>query len=431
MYNTSEAYRAAIRAPVRSCTVTGTLGTLALSDSNIQSGTLYIDNQAVSDDNDIGLGACVIGEMGFDLKDSEHIADYYFGRSCKLTYKQLLPNGTYESIPLGEYTVNNNTVRKDRETISIQAYDNMTKFDTPTGFKPYIGGIVDGMRLCCSNAGVKWGGIDPTLANLDLQVSYLPQFTSYTEYITTWRDLLKYLCQLVGGFGTIGRDGKLYVRSLVQKSVPDMVIDTANRKKTSMDDKMLEIGGAQMIVTKYLLDETMLLRYPIKPDGGKLLELPENPCMRFISDKNAVIENIAKNAMKMRYRPMETELFGDPSIDLGDTIRHTGYICGDGETMIVTHCRWQYRGSQTLQAVADMSAGIYIPEIDQTTGTDYVYTIIDSGTAVRLDYYTGTATHLAVPKIVEDKPVTEINATCFTGQSVSRVVIPDGVKIVR
>ena len=55
MYNTSEAYRAAIRAPVRSCTVTGTLGTLALSDSNIQSGTLYIDNQAVSDDNDIGL----------------------------------------------------------------------------------------------------------------------------------------------------------------------------------------------------------------------------------------------------------------------------------------------------------------------------------------------------------------------------------------
>ena len=102
MYNTSEAYRAAIRAPVRSCTVTGTLGTMALSDSNIQSGTLYIDNQAVSDDNDIGLGACVIGEMGFDLKDSEHIADYYFGRSCKLTYKQLLPDGTYESIPLGE-----------------------------------------------------------------------------------------------------------------------------------------------------------------------------------------------------------------------------------------------------------------------------------------------------------------------------------------
>lgn len=430
MYTTSDAYQEAIRAPVRYCSVAGTLGTMELSDSNIQSGTLYIDNQAVSDDNDIGLGACVIGEMGFDLKDSEHIADYYFGRSCKLTYKQLLPDGTYESIPLGVFTVNNNTVRKDRETISIQAYDNMSKFDTPTGFKPYTGGIVDCMRFCCSNAGVKWGGIDPGLANLDLQVSYFPQFESYAEYITTWRDLLKYLCQLVGGFGTIGRDGKLYIRSLVQKSVPDMVIDTANRKKTSIDDKMLEIGGAQMVVTKYLLDETMLLRYPLNPDGGKLLELPENPCMRFISDKNIVIENIAKNAMKMRYRPMEAELFGDPSIDLGDTIKHTGYICGDGETMIVTHCRWQYRGSQTLQAVADMSAGIYVPEVEETTGADYVYTIIEDGSAVRLDYYTGSATRLAAPKTVEDKPVLEIGATCYTGKQVSRVVIPDGIKIV-
>lgn len=430
MYTTSDAYQEAIRAPVRYCSVVGTLGTMELSDSNIQSGTLYIDNQAVSDDNDIGLGACVIGEMGFDLKDSEHIADYYFGRSCKLTYKQLLPDGTYESIPLGVFTVNNNTVRKDRETISIQAYDNMSKFDTPTGFKPYTGGIVDCMRFCCSNAGVKWGGIDNSLANLDLQVSYFPQFESYAEYITTWRDLLKYLCQLVGGFGTIGRDGKLYIRSLVQKSVPDMVIDTANRKKTSIDDKMLEIGGAQMVVTKYLLDETMLLRYPTNPDGGKLLELSENPCMRFISDKNAVIENIAKNAMKMRYRPMEAELFGDPSIDLGDTIKHTGYICGDGENMVVTHNRWQYRNTQTLQAVADMSAGIYVPEVEETTGADYVYTIIEDGTAVRLDYYIGSATHLAAPKTVESKPVLEIGATCYTGKQVSRVVIPDGIKIV-
>lgn len=430
MYTTSDAYQEAIRAPVRYCSVVGTLGTMELSDSNIQSGTLYIDNQAVSDDNDIGLGACVIGEMGFDLKDSEHIADYYFGRSCKLTYKQLLPDGTYESIPLGVFTVNNNTVRKDRETISIQAYDNMSKFDTPTGFKPYTGGIVDCMRFCCSNAGVKWGGIDNSLANLDLQVSYFPQFESYAEYITTWRDLLKYLCQLVGGFGTIGRDGKLYIRSLVPKGTPDMAVDTANRKRTSIDDKMLEIGGAQMIVTKYLLDETMLLRYPLNPDGGKLLELPENPCMRFISAKQKVLENIARIAMQIRYRPMEADLFGDPSIDIGDTIKHTGYICGDGETMIVTHCRWQYRNTQTLQAVADMSAGIYVPEVEETTGADYVYTIIEDGSAVRLDYYTGSATHLAAPKTVEDKPVLEIGATCYSGKQVSRVVIPDGIKIV-
>lgn len=431
MYNTSEAYQTAIRAPVRSCTVSGKLGAMELSDANILSGTLYIDNQAVSDDNDIGLGACVIGEMGFDLKDSEHIADYYFGRSCKLTYKQLLPDGSYERIPLGEYTVTTGTVRKDRETISIQAYDNMMKFDTPTGFTPYIGNITDCMRFCCANSGVKWGGIDSSLANLDLQVSYLPQFTSYTEYITTWRDLLKYLCQLVSGFGTIGRDGKLYVRSLVPKGTPDMVIDTANRKRTSIDDKLLEIGGAQMIVTKYLLDETMLLRYPLNPDGGKLLELSENPCMRFISAKQEVLENIAKTAMQIRYRPIETELFGDPSIDLGDTIRHTGYICGDGEIMVVTHCRWQYRKGQTLQAVADMSAGIYVPEIEETTGADYVYTIIEDGTAVRLDYYTGSATHLAAPKTVESKPVLEIGATCYTGKQVSRIVIPDGIKIVR
>ena len=75
---------------------------------------------------------------------------------------------------------------------------------------------------------------------------------------------------------------------------------------------------------------------------------------------------------------------------------------------------------------------VWKPVASGLFGSDKMRFFADwDGTAVRLDYYTGTATHLAIPKIVEDKPVTEINATCFTGQSVSRVVIPDGVKIVR
>ena len=429
MYQTSEAYKAAMCAPVRSERISGYLGAKPLSDDNIISGTLYIDNQCVSSDEDITLGACVIGEMGFDLKDSLYDADYYYGKRITLTYSQKLADGTYEDIPLGVFTVNNQTTRKDQETISIRAYDNMIKFDVQADKHNQVCTPEELLRIMCGICGVGFGGIDADLPNQDITLVYSMSF--YAEYIVTVRDAIKYICELLCGYGTIGRDGRLYIHSLVPRSEADLTLTAAQRKSSKLSDKALVISGVIAEITKYLLDTTQMIQYPEKPNAGKLLQISDNPFMQQMESeqRRACIAAIAETAMQITYLPMSANTFGDPSLDIGDTVRFTGYICGDGIDTVITHNYWRYRGTQELQSVADPNDGVYVPDLVQTTADDYIYEIVENS-YVRIVRYIGADNYIITPETIEGLPVTELLESSFTGTGVRKVVIPDGVEVI-
>lgn len=61
-----------------------------------------------------------------------------------------------------------------------------------------------------------------------------------------------------------------------------------------------------------------------------------------------------------------------------------------------------------------------------TTADDYVYIIEND--SVKLIFYKGTETRIQIPSEIEGKPVTEIEATCFTNSNVKYAVIPETVE---
>ncbi len=433
MYATSASYKASQLRRVRESKISGTLGDgITLDETIVVLGSLYYDNQCYDNDSDISIGTCCIGELGFTLRDTDHNKDYFFGKNIDLTYSQNVgtrDDPVWEDIPIGHFRITDGTERISRNEMRIVAYDNMSRLDVPPDGHIMIGTPAELLETMCGLCGVGFGGISEDLPNQSIQIIYNMDF--YAEYIATMRDAVSYLCQILCGFGVIGRDGCFYVRSLVPKATPDLTIGTAQRKSTKMADRTVTVSGISMELTKSLLGVTEIIQYPADPDAGKILTLSDNPYLQQMSGTNrrAAMQAVAETAMQISYRPTDIDTFGDASLDVGDTIQYTGYICGDSVTSLITHLHWQFRGTQQLASIADTESGIYIPQMVQTNADDYDYDII-GGEYVRIIRYIGAEPRIILPMTIEDLPVKQILEGSFTGTCVIRVSIPDSVEVI-
>lgn len=126
MYPVSEAYKTAIRARTRTDRVTGTLtltdGTvLPLTAAELMSGSLTLDNQCVTGE-ELAFGCAYLGQAALNLRTALSRHAFYGARLC-LAYGLQLPDGQWEDVPLGSYTV----AEAERRAlyVSIKAYDNL------------------------------------------------------------------------------------------------------------------------------------------------------------------------------------------------------------------------------------------------------------------------------------------------------------------
>ena len=126
MYPVSQAYKTAIRARTRTDSVTGVLtlkdGTvLPLQPQDLISGSLTLDNQCVTGE-ELAFGCAYMGQAALSLR-TELDRYSFHGASLVLTYALQLPDGSWERVPLGCYTV----AEAERRAlyVSIKAYDNI------------------------------------------------------------------------------------------------------------------------------------------------------------------------------------------------------------------------------------------------------------------------------------------------------------------
>ena len=126
MYPVSERYKTAIRARARTDRVAGTLtltdGTvLALGVQDFMSGSLTLDNQCVTGE-ELAFGCVYLGQAAFSLRTRLNRYAFY-GAKLVLRYELQLPGGSWETVPLGVYTV----AEAERKAlyVSIKAYDNI------------------------------------------------------------------------------------------------------------------------------------------------------------------------------------------------------------------------------------------------------------------------------------------------------------------
>ena len=346
MYPVSEAFLQAVQGNTRKYYWTGKITTAAgaeypFTQEDIVKGSGYITAQCCGN-SEIELGAVYAAEMGISLFldiDRYTLED----AEVELSYHLRLADGTYEAVPMGIFEVSeaNRTVH----VLELKAYDRMLRFDRAfNGFETI--GTAYGMMALCSNAcGVE-------LAQSQAEIEALPNgselLSIYPENdIETYRDVLYFTAQVLGGFFCINREGKLEFRQYGE--TPVMEILQKHRFSSSFSD----------FVTRYTAVSSTNLRtqtseyYALETDDGLTMNLGVNPLLQFgLEETRAELcGNILDALSKVNYVPFDSDTIGNPALDLGDVLTFSGGQADAQQITCVTSFTVKIGGRQSLKCV--------------------------------------------------------------------------------
>ena len=346
MYPVSEAFLQAVQGNTRKYYWTGKITTAAgaeypFDQEEIVKGSGYITAQCCGN-SEIELGSVYAAEMGISL--FLDIDRYTLeGAKAELTYHLRLADGTYEAVPMGIFEVSE--ANRTAHVLELKAYDYMLRFDRDFNGFETIGTAYGMMVLCSTACGVE-------LAQSQAEIEALPNgselLSIYPENdIETYRDVLYFTAQILGGFFCVNRDGKLEFRQY--RNTPVMEILQKHRFSSSFSD----------FVTRYTAVSSTNQRtqtaeyYALEEDDGLTMNLGVNPLLQFgLEETRAELcRNILTSLSAVNYVPFDSDTIGNPALDLGDVLTFSGGQADSRQITCVTSFTVKVGGRQSLKCV--------------------------------------------------------------------------------
>ena len=365
MYEVSEAYLTALKEKAVKDSISGTVtltdGTvIEVSDSVLVKNTLKITKELCSDN--YRIGTFNLSCLKMTIYDDNALGRDYSGAKISLSYKLFLGQdfSSFESVPLGIFTVEGKSVVRRKNRVTLTAYDNGIYFDVEPSesirSSSYSAAAL--VQALCGFCGVELGGIAEGLPNSSVVVC------PSDGQLQSCRDIIMWAAALMCGYAVIGRDGKLYIISAKYK------VSEENSSETVIDRYITEKERSSI----YSTDTRAYIKYISAYCEGKVKEyssnytpedeqaapavyaLAKNP---LISDKNAeecdsINESWLSYIDGFKQRGVNARIFGDPAIDLGDTIRFSGGDVDQRRSIVgvVTAIEWKYRNYQDIICTA-------------------------------------------------------------------------------
>ena len=346
MYPVSEAFLQAVQGNTRNIYWTGKITTVAgveysFTQEDIVKGSGYITAQCCGN-SEIELGAVYAAEMGISLFLD---IDRYTLEDAKveLSYHLRLADDSYEAVPMGIFEVSE--ANRTAHVLELKAYDYMLRFDRDFNGFETIGTAYGMMALCSTACGVE-------LAQSQAEIEALPNgselLSIYPENdIETYRDVLYFTAQVLGGFFCINREGRLEFRQY--GNTPVMEIMQKHRFSSSFSD----------FVTRYTAVSSTNLRtqtseyYALEEDDGLTMNLGINPLLQFgLEETRAELcWNILTALSVVNYVPFDSDTIGNPALDLGDVLTFSGGQADSQQITCVTSFTVKLGGRQSLKCV--------------------------------------------------------------------------------
>lgn len=346
MYPVSEAFLRAVQENTRRYYWTGRITTTAgavyeFGSEDIVKGSGYISSQCCGN-TEIELGTVYSSEMGITLfldVDRYSLEDAI----VELFYHLRLGNGSYETVPMGIFEVSE--ANRNIRCLELKAYDYMLRFEKKFKNFESTGQAYDFLNLCCEKCKVE-------LAHAREEIEAMPNgaevLAIYGENdIETYRDVLYYLGQVLGGFFVINRKGQLELRKYGAVSV--MEVEQKHRFSSSFSD----------FVTRYTAISSTNLRtkmaeyYALEEDNALTMNLGINPFLQFGLEetREKLCRNILNDISEICYVPFDSETIGNPALELGDVLRFSGGQADGEQITCVTSCEIKIGGRQRLRCV--------------------------------------------------------------------------------
>ena len=346
MYIGSNAFRTANGRAIQKHRIRGTIDDIPFTGANVLTGSFSISNSC-SDESDFSVGAVFVGEFSCTfLRNLTVTPTTWKGRTITIFFGLCIDEDedTWEEYKVGVFTVDEAQIAADGVTVTC--YDAMVKFDTllPTDFIA-SGSVYDIAKSVCHTCGVEFGMTMTECATLPNGDKLLGSYTP--NDCQTYRDIIFFLSQTVGGFATINRNGELVFRSYSGRSTAILDVGASRR-----------VQGATF--SDFVVDFDMVTFE--NPDGtteafgsmstGATFEAGFNPFLQFGTDqaRQALRQNVADVITGVSFTPFTVELMSAPVFELGDVLDFSGGILtGQGKTGIVQAIDWTLNAGMTIR----------------------------------------------------------------------------------
>lgn len=346
MYPVSEAFLEAVQENTRKFYWTGRITTKAggvyeFGNEDIVKGSGYISSQCCGS-SEIEIGTVYAAEMGITLYSG---IDRYTLEDAKIEmfYHLRVAGGTFEQVPMGIFEVSE--ANRTLHCLEIKAYDYMLRFEKNFNGFETVGNAYAFLALCCK-------ACDVDLAHSQAEIEAMPNgselLSVYTENdIETYRDVLYYVGQVLGGFFCINREGKLELRKYGNE--PLVTVSSKQRFSSSFSD----------FITRYTAISSTNIRtqiaeyYALEQDDGLTMNLGVNPLLQFGLEetRKTLLEHILADLAVIRYVPFDSDTIGNPALDLGDVLVFSGGHADENQLACVTGFQIKINGRHSLKCV--------------------------------------------------------------------------------
>ena len=346
MYPVSDAFLSAVQENTRNYYWTGVITTKSgakyeFANKDIIKGSGYISSQCCGS-TEIELGTVYSSEMGITILSE---IDRYTLEDglIELFYHLRLSDGSYEEVPMGIFEISE--ANRHIRCLEIKAYDYMLRFEKSFNGFETIGNAYEIVMLCCKACGVEFAH---TQEEIESMANGSTVLSIYSENdIETYRDVLFYMGQILGGFFFINRSGKLELKKYGIEAV--MEISSKHRFSSSFSD----------FITRYTAVSSTNLKtqeaeyYALETDDGLTMNLGVNPFLQFGTDdtRKELCTNILNDLSVIRYVPFDSETIGNPALDVGDILKFSGGHADGEQITCITSSNCRIGGKHTLKCV--------------------------------------------------------------------------------
>lgn len=379
--------------------------TLTLDDSDFMINTIKVTD-AVSSSSTFDIGAVISNTFECTLNnfDGKFEGFDFDGATLTIEFGIIYADETEEWIQRGIYRVDK--PESLGSTIQIKAFDNMDKLNRYfAGFQPTFPisakNLVRGM---CDYCGVgyssMWNAANPTINAFDYNES------------TTCRQVLNWVCQIIGCYARVARNGNLTVKWYSPtwevgdvldggtinpwESVDEINGGTMNPWAvvadidggeygevdwTASQVKSLTVGIDRITITgvrAYAYNTVDQFQFAEAGNSGYIIKLENNPLIN--EDNMAEIANRVNDVVgNMRIQPFKGTIYGDPSMVAGDSIVFQDYR-GRQYTSFITNLTYSISGTCEVSLGAETPNEKDLEFSNPTTG------VIQGATRAAYDY---------------------------------------------
>ena len=363
MLDVSAAYTAAIKDKNRTDRITGTIKlcdgeTINITDDIIVSNSVTLKEQLVSGDT-FEIGTFYTNQLDITVYDNNFLSRTYANARITPKYEIQLADGTWESVPLGIFTVDNSLTKRKGSIHKLTAFDDSTKFDVDISV--YSGGkktVQQHIKDLAADVGITLVTTDfSSYPNYDLTVD-----STVSSSVQTYRDLIEWCCALMASSARINRYGKLEIVKLKEKKKivdgalvydADYTVEGYERTGTEFFDlrALTKYFSTAFDGEPYVYKNHAVLTLPDAAARNATMFIPENPLLQSVSDaeRKTAFETCV-NTIYIALRRVEFSFNGNPAIECFDTLFGNGGKIDINGTIAFfpTLLVWKYRGAHKV-----------------------------------------------------------------------------------